>query len=101
MSMTIMTGSTTRAVLLQLVRAPQQITPKENTVGIEAQHLVIIPFVNTPFARLGCTVENQSWLAANYTVELLKQRIVKLAWFELFYFEILAVYHAARVLHAF
>ena len=60
MSMTIMTGSTTRAVLLQLVRAPRQITPQENTVGIEAQHLVIIPFVNTPFARLGCTVENQS-----------------------------------------
>lgn len=35
-SMTIMTGSTTGAVLLRLVRAPQQITPKEKTVGIEA-----------------------------------------------------------------
>lgn len=100
-SMTIMTGSTTRAVLLQLVRAPQQITPKENTVGIEAQHLVIIPFVNRPFARLGCTVQNQSWWAANYTVGLLKQRKMEPAWFELFCFEILAVYQAARVLHAF
>ena len=55
--MTIITGGITRAVLPRLVRALPQITPKENTVGIDtdrlykAQCLVIIPFVTKPVAR--------------------------------------------------
>ena len=74
--MIIMTGSTTGDVLLQLARAPPQITPKENMVGIDTelsqktQRLVFLPFLTRPLVRPGYVVQNQSCSDTSYKVGL-------------------------------